>query len=170
MMADRELKAKFLPPMENSFTRADAAARFFSKSSAKGSSVSMFKSWSSSFSLSSGYPSHGNRLKPELQQSGAPGAIRTHDRLLRRQMLYPTELQAQPMRHYRRLVARASAALTCPMILRQRAGWNHFSSPCAETRQALSPRQFADIRDEGRAQAFRKTVARFGRASFKVGH
>ena len=28
--------------------------------------------------------------------SGAPGAIRTHDRLLRRQMLYPTELRAQP--------------------------------------------------------------------------
>jgi hypothetical protein len=29
-------------------------------------------------------------------ESGAPGAIRTHDRLLRRQMLYPTELRAQP--------------------------------------------------------------------------
>ncbi len=31
-----------------------------------------------------------------LLKSGAPGGNRTHDNLLRRQMLYPTELRAQP--------------------------------------------------------------------------
>jgi hypothetical protein len=30
------------------------------------------------------------------QPNGAPAAIRTRDPLLRRQMLYPTELRAQP--------------------------------------------------------------------------
>ena len=32
-----------------------------------------------------------------LTQSGAPGVIRTRDPLLRRQMLYPTELRAPRM-------------------------------------------------------------------------
>ena len=41
MIAGRELKARCLPPMANSFTRACAAARFFSNSSARYSSVSM---------------------------------------------------------------------------------------------------------------------------------
>ena len=41
MMAGCELKANALPPMENSFTRADAAARFFSSNSASCSSFSM---------------------------------------------------------------------------------------------------------------------------------
>jgi hypothetical protein len=41
MMAGRELKLNHLPPMENSFTRADAAARLFSRSSAKFSNVSI---------------------------------------------------------------------------------------------------------------------------------
>ena len=31
--------------------------------------------------------------------NGAPGGNRTHDNLLRRQMLYPTELRAQTTRH-----------------------------------------------------------------------
>jgi hypothetical protein len=34
------------------------------------------------------------KLKLELQRGGAPAAIRTRDPLLRRQMLYPTELRA----------------------------------------------------------------------------
>src|SRR5665213_1014219 len=41
MMAGCELKLNFLPPMENSFTRADAAARFCSSRPASCSSVSM---------------------------------------------------------------------------------------------------------------------------------
>ena len=36
----------------------------------------------------------GKRANP-LRENGAPGEIRTHDPLLRRQMLYPTELRAQ---------------------------------------------------------------------------
>jgi hypothetical protein len=31
--------------------------------------------------------------------NGAPGENRTHDPLLRRQLLYPTELRAQPFNH-----------------------------------------------------------------------
>ena len=41
MIAGRELKAKCLPPMENSLTRALAAARFLSSNSASCSSPSM---------------------------------------------------------------------------------------------------------------------------------
>ena len=33
--------------------------------------------------------------------NGAPAAIRTRDPLLRRQMLYPTELRAQPFATFR---------------------------------------------------------------------
>ena len=41
-----------------------------------------------------GSPS-GGELSEALDFIGAPGGNRTHDHLLRRQMLYPTELRAQ---------------------------------------------------------------------------
>ena len=37
-----------------------------------------------------------DRIYPNLKlKSGVPGGIRTHDPLLRRQLLYPTELQGR---------------------------------------------------------------------------
>src|SRR6266516_518217 len=71
MTAGRELKEKSLPPMLNSLTRAEAAARCSSTKAAR----------SSSFNIKS-------------KEFGALGGSRTQDRLLRRQMLYPTELRA----------------------------------------------------------------------------
>ena len=50
-------------------------------------------------------------------QNGTPAASRTRCPLLRRQMLYPSELRAQPERHYRRFVARAS------VVVRQTSGF-----------------------------------------------
>jgi hypothetical protein len=41
MMAGLELKSNFLPPMDNSRTRADAAARFFPGNSAMSSSFNI---------------------------------------------------------------------------------------------------------------------------------
>src|SRR4029434_1128306 len=43
-----------------------------------------------------------------LGKDGAPGGSRTHDPLLRRQMLYPTELRAQPRSAYRGMWSGAS--------------------------------------------------------------
>ena len=51
-------------------------------------------------------------------KSGAPGVIRTRDILLRRQMLYPTELRAHPWQlHYFTLVMLLSQLLFCSEFL-----------------------------------------------------
>src|ERR1017187_1896239 len=93
MMAGCELKAKGRPPTENSFTRADAAARFFSNNPASCSSVNMRQSYRK-------IEKEETVLKSAIcNQNGAPAAIRTRDPLLRRQMLYPSELRAQPKGH-----------------------------------------------------------------------
>ncbi len=52
---------------------------------------------------------HGKRSRPKLG-NGAPGAIRTPDPLLRRQVLYPAELRAHTEQNRFRIFSQSNSS------------------------------------------------------------
>ena len=78
-------------------------------------------------------------------ESGAPGAIRTHDRLLRRQMLYPTELQAHPAGKH--LLACAWTKGKLELALWLQWGYNCIMSKTATIRTRIEPDLKTEVED-----------------------
>src|SRR5439155_26693646 len=91
MIAGTELNANCFPPNANSFTGDWAAARLFSTRVVRCSSFSI-KTISNERPRDCQWNSVSGRT---AGGGGAPGASRTRDPLLRRQLLYPSELRAQ---------------------------------------------------------------------------
>ena len=115
MMAGRELNGNSLPPIENSRTLACKSAACSLAKAAKSESVNTPMSRTDRASLGN-CPRRAFHKDKEISnreeandEDGAPGAIRTRDHLLRRQMLYPTELRAQ--NGTREVIARPIATL-----------------------------------------------------------